>query len=370
VPTIELQSIDMHVCHGLDLVIEDKEFLVLLGPNGAGKTTVLSVIAGLAAYKGSVFFDGRCMDRVPPNRRGVSYLPQNLVLFPHMTVAGNIAYGLRARGWEAERVQRRVEELLHLMHLEQLRERHPKQLSGGERQRAALARALAPSPDILLLDEPLASVDLQTAKRVRGMIREVHGATGLTTVYVTHSLEEAEELGDRVAFLRDGSLQQVGPPREVFFYPRNEQVAEFIGTPNILECDECREVGHGVAEVSCGSMKILVPHEGSEVKRIAFLPSDTFLSTSRPPGPELNRFVGKVVSIVPGRTTVHSGVAVGETVVFSEISPSLCAELDLSEGVQVHLILKLRRIRTYERQSCHRRSAEPQSLERRPSKRE
>ncbi len=357
-PTIQLESIHMHVCRGLDLTIHNKEFLVLLGPNGAGKTTILSVIAGLAAYKGSVFFDGRCMDRVPPDRRGVSYLPQNLVLFPHMTVSGNIAYGLRARGWKSEQVQTRVEELLHLMHLEQLRDRHPKQLSGGERQRAALARAMAPSPDILLLDEPLASVDLQTAKRVRGMIREVHDATGLTTVYVTHSLEEAEELGDRVAFLRDGGLQQVGPPREVFFYPQNEQVAEFIGTPNILECDECREVGHGVAEVSCGGMKILVPHEGSEVKRIAFLPSDTFLSTSRPPGPDLNRFEGEVVSVVPGRSTVHIGVAVGKTVLFSEISPSLRAELDLCEGARVHLILKLRRIRTYEQQYDERQYSE------------
>lgn len=323
----------------------------MLGPNGAGKTTVLSVIAGLTEYKGSVFFNGTCMDSVPADKRGVSYLPQNLVLFPHMDVAHNISYGLRARGWRPNEIEKRVAELLHLMHLEQLRDRYPKQLSGGERQRAALARALAPSPDILLLDEPLASVDVQTAKRLRGMIRELHDATGLTTVYVTHSLEEAEELGDRLAFLHDGSLCQVGPPNEVLFFPQNENLVQFIGTPNILECSECRAVGHGVAEVTCADLTVLVPHEGNSVKRISFLPSDVFLYTSKPPGPDFNRFLGEIVTVTHGRSIVHVGVAVGQTMLFSEMPPSLFEELDLSEGAQVHVILKLRRIRTYEQQS-------------------
>lgn len=347
-PVIHLESICMHICRGLDLTIEDREFFVLLGPNGAGKTTVLSVIAGLTAYQGSVFFNGSCMDTVPAEKRRVSYLPQNLVLFPHMTVVQNISYGLKARKWEPDRLDERVRELLGLMHLELLGDRYPRQLSGGEKQRTALARALAPSPEILLLDEPLASVDLQTAKRIRGLIREVHNATGITTVYVTHNLEEAQELGDRVAFLHKGSVQQVGSPSAVYFFPENENVAEFIGTPNILECCECRPVGHGVAEVSCAGLTVLVPHEGNSIRRIAFLPGDVYLSTSKPPGPEFNRFVGEVVSITPSRSTVHVGVAAGDTVIIAEISPSLHTELGLAVGDQVHVILKLRRVRTYE----------------------
>ncbi len=288
----------------------------------------------------------------------MSYLPQNLVLFPHMTVAENVAFGLQARGWKREQIEARVAELLHFMHLEQLRYRHPKQLSGGERQRTALARALAPSPDILLLDEPLANIDMQTAKRIRTLVKEVHDLTGLTTVYVTHNLEEAEELGDRVGaeelgdrvgFLCDGSLRQVGKPSEVFFFPQHQSLAEFVGMPNILDCSDCRAVAHGVAEVTCAGLTILVPHEGNSIKRIAFFPSDVFLSTTRPPRPDFNRFVGVVVSVAVGRSSTRIGVAVRTTVLYAEMSLPLFNELDLSEGCQVHLILTLRRIRTYER---------------------
>lgn len=347
-PHIRLQTVSAHICRNIDLTIEAGSFLVLLGPNGAGKTTLLTVIAGLLPYKGSVSFDGVAVDHLPPNKRGVSYLPQNLVLFPHLTVEQNVAYGLRAQKAPSAYAQDRVARLLRLMRLEQLTGRYPRHLSGGERQRVALARALAPSPSVLLLDEPLASLDVQTAKRMRREIRQLHDATGITTVYVTHNLEEAEELGDSVAFLHAGQLQQAGTLRHVYFHPESTEVSTFIGTPNILECSECRPLGHGVAEVACGGLTVIVPHDGSPITKIAFLPADVYLSPERPPGPDINRFLGRVTRVIPAQSLVEVRVECGGHEILAELPPSSFKEMSLREGQDVYLILKLRRIRTYE----------------------
>lgn len=347
-PSVELRAVGRHVCREVDLRVHDGEFLVLLGPNGSGKTTLLNIIAGLVGYRGSVFFDGVCVDRLPASRRRVSYLPQDLVLFPHMTVRDNIGYGLKMRGDRPAEIRARVQELLQLMHLGDLVDRYPSQLSGGEKQRVALARAIAPSPQVLLLDEPLSSLDLQTAKRLRAEIRRLHDLTGITTVYVTHNLEEAEELGDRVAVLHSGSVQQVGPPATVFCSPQNEYVADFIGSPNILDCDYCRPLGHGVVEVGCKDLAIVVPHEGNSVKKIAFLPSDVYLTASPPPGPHVNGFEGKVVGLTESRDLVRARLLCGGNVLLAEVPKMVCTELELSQGKQVFVILKLRRIRTYE----------------------
>jgi len=347
-PTVELRAVSRHVCKEVDLEVADGEFLVLLGPNGSGKTTLLNVIAGLVSYRGSVFFDGVCMDKVPASRRRVSYLPQDLVLFPHMTVKENIGYGLRMRGDPPADTQCRVQELVQLMHLDGLVNRYPSQLSGGEKQRVALARAIAPSPRVLLLDEPLSSLDLQTAKRLRAEIRRLHDLTGITTVYVTHNLEEAEELGDRVAVLHSGTVQQVGPPTTVFCSPQNEYVADFIGSPNILECDYCHPLGHGVVEVGCKELAIVVPHDGNSVKRIAFLPSDVYLTATPPPGPHVNGFEGEIIRLQETRDLVRASLSCGGNVLLAEVPRAVCAELDLEEGKRVFVILKLRRIRTYE----------------------
>ena len=347
-PSVELKGVSRHVCKEVDLRVNDGEFLVLLGPNGSGKTTLLTVIAGLAGHQGSVFFDGVCMDKVPASKRRVSYLPQDLVLFPHMTVRKNIGYGLKMRGDEDAAIQDRVQELVQLMHLDDLMARYPSQLSGGEKQRVAIARAIAPSPRVLLLDEPLSSLDLQTAKRLRTEIRRLHDLTGITSVYVTHNLEEAEELGDRVAVLHSGSVQQVGPPATVFCSPLNEYVADFIGSPNILDCDYCRPLGHGVVEVGCKELAIVVPHEGDSVKRIAFLPSDVYLSAGPLPGPRVNGFEGEVIDLQERRDLVRVSLLCGGNVLLAEVPKALSGEIELEKGGRVSVMLKLRRIRTYE----------------------
>jgi ABC-type Fe3+/spermidine/putrescine transport system ATPase subunit len=347
-PSIELKNICQYVCRDVNLKIRDKELLVLLGPNGAGKTTLVNIIAGLTDYEGSVLFDSAPVDKLPANKRGVGYLFQDLVLFPHLDVAANIAYGLTAQKQSPSQVAARVNQLLQMMKIQHLSSRYPKHLSGGEKQRVALARALAPSPKVLLLDEPLSSLDVPTAKYLRTELKQLQQRLGITTIYVTHDLQEAEEMADRIAVLQNGHLEQVDKPEKVFFYPQNEKVSDFIGAPNILDCDYCRRLGKGVMEVGCGGLPIIVPHDGNSVQRIALLPHDIHIFETRPPGPEVNRFKGTITSIQPTDEAVRIGLKVGATSLLAGMPHHIFEDMNLAVGKEVFLILKLRRIRVYE----------------------
>jgi len=347
-PSIELRNICQYICRDVNLKIQDKELMVLLGPNGAGKTTIANIIAGLIDYQGSVLFDSVPVDRLPANKRGVGYLFQDLVLFPHLDVATNIAYGLRAKKQSPHQVEARVNQLLQMMKIKHLSSRYPKHLSGGEKQRVALARALAPSPKVMLLDEPLSSLDVPTAKYLRTELKQLQQRLGITTVYVTHDLQEAEEMADRIAVLQNGQLEQVDKPEKVFFYPQNEKVSDFIGAPNILDCDYCRSLGKGIMEVGCGGLPIIVPHDGDSVQRIALLPSDIHISETRAPGPEVNRFKALVTSIKPTDEAVRIGLQVGTINLLAGMPHHIFEDTNLAVGKEVFLILKLRRIRVYE----------------------
>ena len=204
------------------------ETLVLLGPSGCGKTTMLRIIAGLELPDagGKVLFDGKDMTSVPIERRNVGMVFQSYALFPNMTVADNIAYGLKIRG---------VAELVALTNITGLENRRIDQLSGGQRQRVALARAVAIRPGILLLDEPLTALDAALRDRLRSELNRLLRALGITTIYVTHDQAEAMELGDRIVVMRKGAIAQIGTPREVYFAPKDRFVAEFIGAANIVE---------------------------------------------------------------------------------------------------------------------------------------
>jgi ABC-type Fe3+/spermidine/putrescine transport system ATPase subunit len=353
-PSIELRNICQYICHDVNLKIRDKELMVLLGPNGAGKTTIAHIIAGLTGYQGSVLFDGVAVDKLPANRREVGYLFQDLVLFPHLDVAANIAYGLSAKKQSPQQVESRVKQLLQMMKIEHLAQRYPKHLSGGEKQRVALARALAPSPRVLLLDEPLSSLDVPTAKYLRTELKQLQQRLGITTAYVTHDLQEAEEMADRIAVLQNGCLEQVDRPERVFFYPKNEKVSDFIGAPNILDCDYCRSLGRGVMEVGCGGLAIIVPHDGESVHRIAFLPTDIHISETHPPGPEVNRFKALITGIKPTDETVRIGLRAGANNLLAGMPHHIFEEMDLAVGREVFMILKLRRIRVYEDKDSQR----------------
>jgi putative spermidine/putrescine transport system ATP-binding protein len=213
------------------------ETLVLLGPSGCGKTTMLRIIAGLELPDagGRVLFDGRDMTSVPIERRNVGMVFQSYALFPNMSVADNIGYGLKIRGVPRQERAARVAELVALTNITGLENRRIDQLSGGQRQRVALARAVAIRPGILLLDEPLTALDAALRDRLRGELNRLLRALGITAIYVTHDQSEAMELGDRIVVMRKGEIAQIGTPREIYFTPKNRFVAEFIGAANIIE---------------------------------------------------------------------------------------------------------------------------------------
>jgi putative spermidine/putrescine transport system ATP-binding protein len=213
------------------------ETLVLLGPSGCGKTTMLRIIAGLELpdTDGKVLFDGKDMTSVPIEKRNVGMVFQSYALFPNMTVADNIGYGLKIRGVGQQERTSRVAELVALTNITGLENRRINQLSGGQRQRVALARAVAIRPGILLLDEPLTALDAALRDRLRGELNRLLRALGITTIYVTHDQSEAMELGDRVVVMQKGVIAQIGTPREIYFEPKNRFVAEFIGAANIIE---------------------------------------------------------------------------------------------------------------------------------------
>jgi putative spermidine/putrescine transport system ATP-binding protein len=218
-----------------NLAAERGEFVSFLGPSGCGKTTTLRMIAGFEQpTAGTIRIDDADMTYVPPNRRHVGMVFQSYALFPNMTVAGNIGFGLKLQRLSKDAIDRRVTELLELIHLEGRGDRYPYQLSGGQQQRVALARALAIEPSVLLLDEPLSALDAKIRVALRVEIREIQRKLGITTVYVTHDQEEALELSDRIVVMSEGRVEQIGTPFEIYNFPTTDFVASFVGTLNTV----------------------------------------------------------------------------------------------------------------------------------------
>ena len=222
----------------LTLEVADGEFLILVGPSGCGKTTALRMVAGLERISdGKITIGDRVVNDVPPKDRDIAMVFQNYALYPHMTVEKNLAFGLRQRRTSREDARRRVDEVSRMLGLDQLLKRRPGQLSGGQRQRVAMGRALVREPDVFLLDEPLSNLDAKLRVQMRSELKRLQGRLGVTTIYVTHDQVEAITLGERIAVLSDGVLQQVGKPQDVYDHPDNVFVASFIGSPpmNLLK---------------------------------------------------------------------------------------------------------------------------------------
>ncbi len=228
---------------GVDLEVEEGEFFTLLGPSGSGKTTLLRLIAGFErADAGHIELGGRDVTGVPPNLRETNTVFQDYALFPHMTVAENIGYGLRVKGVSRGPRQERVERALKMVRLEGLGNRKPNQLSGGQRQRVALARAVVNEPEVMLLDEPLGALDLKLRQEMQLELKRIQQEVGITFIYVTHDQEEALTMSDRMAVMSNGRIEQIGRPVEVYEQPATEFVAGFIGISNVLERDGVRFV--------------------------------------------------------------------------------------------------------------------------------
>ncbi|MDD2370955.1 MAG: ABC transporter ATP-binding protein [Firmicutes bacterium] len=205
-----------HCLNDVTLDIQDGEFIVVLGFTGAGKSTLLNVIAGLTEYKGNVLFNQKDVNLIPTEKRNVGYLFQEVYLFPHLNTFENIAFGLRARGYCNDLINDKVKEVLSLLHISHLSKRYPKNLSGGEKQRIGLARSIIMEPKILLLDEPLSSLDAATSKSIRKELKELQKRLNLTILYVTHNLVEARKLADRIVVLVNGQIRQLGTVQDIF----------------------------------------------------------------------------------------------------------------------------------------------------------
>jgi multiple sugar transport system ATP-binding protein len=229
---------DVEVVHGIDLDIHDNEFIVLVGPSGCGKSTVLRMIAGLEKISGGeVFIGGRLVNQASPKDRNVAMVFQNYALYPHMSVRDNMGFSLKMRNKPREEIDAKVDEAARVLELIPYLDRKPSELSGGQRQRVAMGRAIVRNPDVFLFDEPLSNLDAQLRTQMRMELRKMHMKLATTTIYVTHDQIEAMTLADRIVILKDGYIQQVGTPIDVFERPANVFVARFIGNPpmNILE---------------------------------------------------------------------------------------------------------------------------------------
>ncbi|MFC0398122.1 ABC transporter ATP-binding protein [Paraburkholderia rhizosphaerae] len=300
--------------HRFDMQIERGEFITFLGPSGCGKTTVLRMIAGFETpTRGAIRIDGRDVTHLRTRQRNVGMVFQSYALFPNMTVADNIGFGLRIAHQPPHAIRKRVDEMLELIKLPSLGDRYPWQLSGGQQQRVALARALASKPQVLLLDEPLSALDAKIRISLRQDIRALQRELGITSIFVTHDQEEALSISDRIAVMNEGRIEQVGTPLEIYNFPRTRFVASFVGTLNILS-------GH-VVDPATGRMAVdgqeltttrsLAPDDAGKKRLLALRPEAIVLeapaigrNTLRATVEEVS-FLGAVVRI---RTRVNDAV--------------------------------------------------------------
>ena len=243
-----------------DFAIERGEFFSLLGPSGCGKTTTLRMIAGFEQPSdGRILLDGRDVSRVPPYRRNVNTVFQHYALFPHMTVADNVAFGPRSQKLGGSETGRRVSELLAVVRLAQFADRKPAQLSGGQRQRVALARAIVNRPKVLLLDEPLGALDLKLRQAMQIELKRIQREVGITFIYVTHDQEEALTMSDRIAVMNEGRVEQIGTPQEIYHSPTSVFVANFIGVANLIPAVVQQANGADATVVVAGAHRVAVP---------------------------------------------------------------------------------------------------------------
>ncbi|KRT75494.1 MAG: spermidine/putrescine ABC transporter ATPase subuni [Candidatus Rokubacteria bacterium CSP1-6] len=353
-PAVELDGIakkfgDVVALKSVSLWVGEGEFVCFLGPSGCGKTTLLRVIAGLERQNaGAVRMAGRDVSRLTPSERNYGIVFQSYALFPNLTVARNVAYGLETRRVPRAEIERRVDELLDLVHLRAHKHRYPAQLSGGEQQRVALARALAPSPSLLLLDEPLSALDARVRQALRVEIKALQRRLGITTVMVTHDQEEALTMADRIVVMNHGVVEQIGSPFEIYTEPSSLFVARFVGHMNFIPATACERPGWvRVGPVELRHRPGPTPPAGTRLT-LAIRPEEILIGPAARDGE--NRIVTRVCAMQFLGAFTRLGLALpGDTgpTLECDVAVNALAEVGAREGAELALILKPEALRLF-----------------------
>ena len=324
---IELHSVTksygaVPVVRDLSLSVPQGEFVSILGPSGCGKTTTLNMIAGFAnPTSGDIRIRGKSQVRVSPEHRNNGLVFQNYALFPHMTVAENVGFGLKMRKVPKEEIAGRIVEALESVHLSGFAERYPRELSGGQQQRVALARAIAPRPSVLLLDEPLSNLDLKLREAMRIELKEIQAELGMTFVYVTHDQEEAMAMSDRIVVMWGGEIAQEGRPGDIYRNPKSRFVADFIGRSNLIPFSAWKATGRGTEVMLADTGISLVSAAKKATPETGFVcirPEHLHLgNVASGPAAGPNRLVGRLKRVVDLGAQVELSVALAEDLVLT-----------------------------------------------------
>lgn len=320
---------EVEALRGVSAEIKKGELVTFLGPSGCGKTTLLRVISGLTKPEsGKVILEGRVINDVTPDKRDIQMCFQSYALFPHLTVAANIRYGPEVHKWNKKRVKERVEEMLHLVHLDGLGNRRIDELSGGQQQRVAVARALALEPKILLLDEPFSNLDANLRVQMRTTIHEIQRRVNITTIFVTHDQVEAMTISDRLIIMNYGLVEQVGTPIKIYEKPNSEFIASFIGYVNLLK-GEVKSIGNDteptIVSTELGDLEILGSEKDIKVGWGVYLiiRPETVLIGSPEEAIEVNRFKGTIKSIMyAGSTVKYVADIEGKDLIIDQYDPA------------------------------------------------
>ncbi len=347
--TVELRKIskvfegNVTAVNEADFTIQDKEFVVLVGPSGCGKSTTLRMVAGLEDItSGELYIDGKLVNDVPPKDRDIAMVFQNYALYPHMTVYDNMAFGLKIRKFQKEEIKKRVDEAARILDIQQLLERKPKALSGGQRQRVAVGRAIVRHPKVFLFDEPLSNLDAKLRVQMRAEISSLHHRLQATLIYVTHDQVEAMTMGDKIVVMKDGLIQQIGAPLELYNKPINRFVAGFIGSPpmNFMTVAITEEGKSIVADE--GNFKRILDGKQAEIAKpyvgrqmvLGIRPEDMKYDMNAKEGTYIN---GTVDVVEPLGAEIHIYVNTGSHQIVARLAP----DVTIKVGDNVKLLLPL-----------------------------
>lgn len=318
----------------INLEIIDNEYFIMLGPSGAGKTMLLELIAGMwYPDSGKIFINSKEVTHLPPEQRGVGFVYQNYMLFPHKTVFDNIAFGLNLKINDKNEIKKRVTEIMDLFHISHLANRMPLTLSGGEQQRTALARALIINPKVILMDEPLSALDRSSRDEFIQELKGLHKKFDTTIIHVTHNFDEALALADRIAIISNGEISQVGDSDEIFRHPKDKFVADFVGVENIIS-GTAREAGGELTAIDTGNISIYSSEQKIGEVHATVRPEDIILSLEKFTTSARNAFEGKIKEIADQGALIKLKVDIGEPlVVFLTRQSFLDMELNIDKIV-------------------------------------